>query len=126
MIRHGRHQRGFTLLEVLIALAVLAIALAATIKGISSYVSNIAYLKERTLAHWVGMNALVELRTSGQYPSAGEIEGDESMAGREFHWIINVIEVEGGDVRRLDIKVTPEEDEERPLSSMVAFIGKPA
>lgn len=125
MIRHGRHQRGFTLLEVLIALAVLAIALAATIKGISSYVSNIAYLKERTLAHWVGMNALTELRTSGRYPGAGEIEGDESMAGREFHWVINVIEVEGGDVRRLEVSVTPEEDEERPLATFVSYIGKP-
>ncbi len=126
MIGHNRRQRGFTLLEVLIALAVLAIALTATIKGITSYVSNIVYLKERTLAHWVGMNALTELRTSGRFPGAGEIKGNETMAGREFQWVINVIQVEGGDVRRLDIKVMPEDDDERPLSTMVAFIGKPA
>lgn len=124
MIRRRQQQQGFTLLEVLIALAVLAIALAAAVKGVTSYVSNLAYLKERSLAHWVGLNALTELRVSGQWPNSGDIKGDESMAGREFQWIITVTEVEGGDVRRLDVKVMPEEDEERPLSTMVAYVGK--
>jgi general secretion pathway protein I len=124
MIRSGRQQRGFTLLEVLIALAVLAVALAAAIKAVTSHVSNVAYLKERSMAHWVGLNALTELRVSGQWPSSGEIKGDETMTGREFKWVISVTEVEGGDVRRLDVKVTPADDAERPLSSMVAYVGK--
>ncbi len=119
-------QRGFTLLEVLIALAILAVALAAAIKGISSHVGNISYLKERSLAHWVGMNALTELRVSGRYPGAGEIKGDETLAGREFRWTIKVTEVEGGDVRRLDVRVVPEDDPERPLTTLIAYIGKPA
>jgi len=124
MIRRGRGQQGFTLLEVLIALAILAIALAAAIKGVSSHVSNLVYLKERSLAHWVGLNALTELRVSGQWPSRGEIKGDETMTGREFKWVISVTEVEGGDVRRLDVKVTPGDDDDRPLSTMVAYVGK--
>lgn len=121
-----RRQRGFTLLEVLIALAVLAVALAAAIKGISSHVGNITYLKERSLAHWVGMNALTELRVSGRYPGAGEIKGDETLAGREFRWTIKVTEIEGGDVRRLDVRVVPEDDPARPLTTLIAYIGKPA
>jgi len=125
MMRSGR-QRGFTLLEVLIALAVLAIALAAAIKGISSHVENITYLKERTLAHWVGLNALEELRAGGDYPGSGTIKGDETMAGRDFRWTIKVTEISGGDVRRLDVKVVPDDDPERPLSSMIAYLGKPA
>ena len=124
MIIRRDKQQGFTLLEVLIALAVLAIALAAAIKSVSSHVSNLVYLKERSLAHWVGLNALTELRVSGQWPSSGDIKGDESMAGREFQWVITVTEVEGGDVRRLDVRVTPEEDDERPLSTMIAYVGK--
>lgn len=121
-----RRQGGFTLLEVLIALAVLAVALAAAIKGISSHVGNIAYLKERSFAHWVGLNALTELRASGSYPRAGELKGDEIMAGREFRWVITVTEVEGGDVRRLDVRVTPEQQPDRPLTTLVAYIGPAA
>ncbi len=124
MIVSGKQQRGFTLLEVLIALAILAIALAAAIKGVSSHVANLAYLKERSLAHWVGLNALTELRVSGQWPKSGEIKGDETMAGREFKWLIKVTEVEGGDVRRIDLTVMPEDDDERLLSTMVAYVGK--
>ncbi|HHJ80839.1 MAG TPA: type II secretion system protein GspI [Candidatus Tenderia electrophaga] len=123
MIVSGKRQRGFTLLEVLIALAILAIALAAAIKSISSHVSNLAYLKERSLAHWVGLNALTELRISGQWPSSGELKGDEIMAGREFNWRIKVTKTEGGDVHRVDLTVTPAADDEQPLSTMVAYIG---
>ena len=47
-------------------------------------------------------------------------------APREFNWVITVTEVEGGDVRRLDLRVTPQEDAERPLTTLVAYIGKPA
>ncbi len=125
MIRR-RQNKGFTLLEVLIALAVLAIALAAVIKSIGSHVSNLVYLKERTLAQWVGSNALTELRVSGKWPNSGELTGDETMAGYEFSWTIDVTEIEGGDVRRLDLRVTRQEDSDRPLTTLVAYIGKPA
>ena len=124
MIRRGKQQQGFTLLEVLIALAVLAIALAAAIKAVTSHVSNLVYLKERSMAHWVGLNALTELRVTGQRPSSGEIKGDETMAGREFRWVIKVTKTEGGDVDRVDLTVTTADDDERPLSTMVAYVGK--
>ena len=118
-------QRGFTLLEVLVALAVLAIALAAAIKGISSHVSNETYLKERSFAHWVAMNQVAALRTSGQWPNAGQLSGDETMGGEEFQWTIKVTEFQGGDVRRLDVKVSPKGEPDQPLSSLIAFVGKP-
>ena len=120
------NQRGFTLLEILVALAVLAIALSATIKGAGSYLSNEGYLKERTLAHWVAMNKVTELRVSGQWPNTGQLKGDASMGNADFLWTINVTAFEGGDVRRLDVRVTPEDDPDRPLSTLIAFVGKPS
>lgn len=125
MIRR-KNSKGFTLLEVLIALAVLAIALAAIIKSIGSHVSNLVYLKERTLAQWVASNALTELRVSGKWPSSGELTGDEEMVGYAFNWTITVTEVENSDVRRLDLRVSRAEDSDRPLTTLVAYIGKPS
>ena len=119
-------QRGFTLLEVLIALAVLAIAMAALIKGISAHVNNVAYLKERTLAHWVALNEVAKLRASNQWPRAGELKGDAAMAGREFQWVITVSEIKDPEVRQLRVKVMPEGDEDRPLASLIALMGKPS
>lgn len=119
-----RRQRGFTLLEVLVALAVLAIALAAAIKAVSSHVSNASYLKERSFAHWVAMNKVAELRTSGQWPNAGELNGKATMGGAEFSWVIKVTEFQGGDVRRLDVRVTPQDKTDQPLSTLIAFVGK--
>lgn len=120
-----KRQRGFTLLEVLVALAVLAIALAAAIKGISSHVSNESYLKERSFAHWVAMNKVAELRSSGQWPNAGELKGDATMGGAVFQWTIKVTEFGGGDVRRLDVKVAPKAESTQTLSTLIAFVGKP-
>jgi len=118
-------QRGFTLLEILVALAVLAIALSAAIKSAGTYLGNEGYLKERTLAHWVAMNKVAELRASGQWPKSGETKGDASMGNMDFLWTIKVTAFEGGDVRRLDVRITPEDAPDRPLTSLIAFVGKP-
>ncbi len=120
-----KRQRGFTLLEVLVALAVLAIALAAAIKAVGSHVSNQTYLKERSFAHWVAMNKVAELRTSGQLPNEGDLNGAATMGGMEFRWDIKVTAFQGGDVRRLDVKVVPQAQPKQPLSSLIAFVGKP-
>ena len=50
------HLQGFSLLEVLVALAILGISLGAAIKATSSSLGNAGYLQQRTLAHWVAMN----------------------------------------------------------------------
>ncbi len=119
-------QRGFTLLEILVALAVLAVALSAAIKSAGTYLSNESYLKERTLAHWVAMNKVTELRVSDKWPKGGELKGDATMGNIDFLWTIKVTAFEGGDVRRLDVRVTPEGDPDRPLSTLIAFLGKPS
>ena len=118
-------QAGFTLLEVLIALAVLAIALAALIKVGGDNAAATAYLRERTLAHWVGMNQVAEIQVKGEWPSVGTKRGEEEMANHEWYWEVKVSETPDQDIRRLDVEVRLNEDQEAPPSTLTAYLAKP-
>lgn len=78
--------RGFTLIEVVVALLVVALGLAAAVQLTTLAASNLVTLQQKTLADWVAMNRLAELRTAGSLPAAGSRQGDEDMGGARFYW----------------------------------------
>ncbi len=116
---------GFTLIEILVALAVIAIAVAAVMAAISGNVSNAAYIQDRTLAHWVAMNKIAEVQVSMEWPAAGTQHGESLMASREWSWRITVSTTDDPDVRRLDVAVFANQDQKTPLSAIVAYVGRP-
>lgn len=115
-------QRGFTLLEVLVALAIFAITAAAMINGIASSLSAHSYLERKTIAHWVAMNQLAETRLLTVWPSVGMSDGTEQMAGHEWHWTRKVEETADPKLRRVDIEVRAEREEESPLIRLAGFV----
>ena len=66
-----RRGAGFTLVEVLVALTVVGIALAASLKATAAMTQNAEALRMKTLATWSAENRLVELRVRGQFPELG-------------------------------------------------------
>lgn len=96
---------GFTLLEVLVALAVLALSLAAAIRASAAYVGNQAYLQERTLAHWVARNALTEMQLDAQWPGTGTRTDSARMADLDWEWKATISETPDADLRRVEISV---------------------
>jgi general secretion pathway protein I len=87
MIRGRTGTSGFTLVEILVALAVLAIALTATAHALGSAIDTTSALRERTLARWVAEDRLTELELRGEWPALDTKEGDATMGGRRFHWV---------------------------------------
>jgi general secretion pathway protein I len=87
MIRCRTAAPGFTLVEILVALAVLAIALTAAAHSLGSAADTTAALRERTLARWVAEDRLAELELRREWPALDIKEGDAEMGGRKFHWI---------------------------------------
>ncbi|HLA75555.1 MAG TPA: type II secretion system minor pseudopilin GspI [Gammaproteobacteria bacterium] len=120
-----RRHAGFTLLEVMVALAVLAIALAALVKGVSANVDNSAYLRDRTLAHWVAMNKIAEAQVRHDWPAVGSSEGTALMAVREWHWKIIIAATADPNVRRMDVEVRANARDTQALTKLISYLGKP-
>ena len=126
MIRHSPRVHGFTLFEVLVALAVVAIGLSAAIKVASSHINNTAYLQEKTFAHYVGMNILAEWQLAPQWPGSSRKTGTALMAKAEWRWSLETMATPDPNIRRVEVSVYfDEQDEKSPLARVAAFYGKP-
>lgn len=112
--------RGFTLLEVLVALAVLALAMAALVRTASQETRSLADERERTLAQWVAANAIAETRLATPLPSSGERSGEVEMGGRRWRWDLRISMATDDGIRRLDVVVRPAQSSE-PLLTLSGF-----
>ena len=100
-----RRAAGFTLVEILVALAVLAIALTATARSLGGALDTTAALRDRTLARWVAEDRLAELELRGEWPDLDVKEGDADMGGRAFHWRQETGVTPAARMRRVELSV---------------------
>ena len=119
----NRNQRGFTLLEVMVALAVLALALGAIIKAGGAGANNVAMLRDRTLAGWVAVNTINELLLARDWPDAGTRDDITEMAAREWYLEVQINKTSDPDLRRLDVAVRDRKNA-APLVELIAFKGR--
>jgi general secretion pathway protein I len=121
VIRRAR-AAGFTLIEVLVALAILAIAMAAIVTGIGRYSGDAGRMREMTLGLWVAHNRLTEIELQPGWPEVGTSDGELEMAGREWRWDVTVAETPDPRVRRVNIlvRVGKSEDTVADLTSYLA------
>jgi len=119
-----QHQKAFTLLEVLIALAVLSIGLMTLVKISSQNTIQTAYLKDKTFAQWIAVNKVNEVKLLSTWPSIGTSNGSEMMAGEEWQWTLKVSTTPDENIRQLDAAVKKYNHEGEPLVRFVAFVGK--
>ena len=116
--------RGFTLLEVLVALAVLAIGLGAVITAAGQSANNVRYLRDRTVAGWIAENQLNELLLAQTWPELSNTQGTATMAKREWRWEARVSNTPDPDMRRLEVAVSAAEQDGEPLAQVAAFKGR--
>ncbi len=104
-------EAGFTLLEVLVALTILAVALAALVKTGADHARNTAYLQERTLAHWAGQNLLTEYQTGMRAIAEGGRTGEVTMGPYRFGFAVEMSDYTATSpfplpaVKRVDVRV---------------------
>jgi general secretion pathway protein I len=120
----AKRHRGFTLIEVLIALAVLAIALAAVMRALSQSIDLSAGLRDRNIALWVAQNRLAEHQIRHDWPSQDTTEGTTEMAGREWRWREQVSGTPEPALRRIEIEVRAANGDQA-LAHLVGFLSQP-
>lgn len=120
--------KGFTLLEVLVALAVLSIAMIPLIKTPIAIASNQSYLKAKTFAEYVALNKIAELHLERNFPPLGTKEGSELMAGRELFWKSTIKNANSmfKNIRRIELTVYDSEDDDAAeILKMISLVGNP-
>jgi len=120
-----RDARGFTLVEILVALAVLAIALTAAAHALGAATDTTVALRERMLARWVAEDKLTELELRREWPALDTKEGDAEMGGRKFHWIQETGVTPLERMRRVEVSVLLP-GAKVPLAHLTGFLEQTA
>ncbi|EEX95122.1 general secretion pathway protein I [Vibrio orientalis CIP 102891 = ATCC 33934] len=97
------NRRGFTLLEVLVALAIFATAAIATIRSVSQHINTLNFLEEKTFAAMVADNQMAKVMLSNS--KVVKKKGQETLAEREWFWSIEPVSTSGDMLQAFDVKV---------------------
>lgn len=122
-ISSSESERGFTLVEVMVALVVIALSLTGIAVVLGDMLNNATWLKESTYASWIAQNKIVEMRAANEIPNADETSGDLTYANSDWSWRAVVSETGIENLWRVDVSVS------RPgganIRTVTGFIGEP-
>lgn len=117
--------RGFTLIEVLVALAIAGMGLAAVLSVVSNAARNASYLHDKTYASWIALNRITTLRLATTLPSVDKTDGDVDFANGKWKWRQTVTQTEIPGIRRVDVAVRHEGDSaDSPTATVTGFVGR--
>lgn len=116
--------RAFTLLEVLVALAVLALALGALVRAGGEQARSMDHLRTKSFAEWVAADQLARSRLADPWPETGTQHGIARMGRRQWHWRQSVTRTQDEDIRRIEVAVRLEPEAETPITTLAGFAGR--
>ena len=117
-------ESGFTLVEVMVALAIVALSLTAMAASMNTMIDNASTMRERTYASWIAQNKIAELRLAGELPEVGTNSGELEYGGTQWSWRTVISETGVESFMRIDVTVSLL-DSEYDIRTVTGFIGLP-
>ena len=122
--RSGERIAGFTLIEILVAVAILAVALAATTRAASVATDGAVQTRQRLLATWAAENRLAELRARAVFPNPATSNFSAQEGGLALSVEETVTETPNPTIRRVDLAVSEAADPARVLARLTGYVSK--
>lgn len=118
-------QRGFTLLEIMVALAIVGFLIMGYLRSVSQSITVVDRAENKTFAHWIALNRLTEMRLDQAPPEVGETDGEVEFDDRFWRWDARVTETGVDNLYRVDVAVAFDDTPDDPVTSLTAFLGPP-
>jgi len=117
---------GFTLIEMLVAMAILAVGMGAIIKAAAENASNASYMRDKEVARWVATDKLTEMQILAEWGNNETKTGEVDILKTTWYWTARIQKVQDPELRRVDVEVRRSKDQKSYLYSIAGFIGNPA
>jgi general secretion pathway protein I len=118
-------QRGFTLIEVLVALAIVIIAFMAMYGSMMQVVAATTLMQEKTIATWIAFDRITELRVRKEFPDDDESNGEIEMAGTDWVYTVKINATESDNIRQVIVKVAAAQEPDNTLGIATGALIKP-
>lgn len=116
-------RKGFTLLEVLIAMVIFGTTVAFLLRNINQQLHAHNGISVKTVAHWVAMNKMAENRLLDNWPPIGVTRGQVEMRNREWYWLQTVSKTSEADLRQIEIEVRMNESDDNAETRFIGFMA---
>lgn len=116
--------KGFTLIEVMVALAIVGLSLTAIAASMSQMIDAANTMRERTYASWIAQNKIAEIRLSAQAPTVSTVREDIEYANSEWTWEAVISETGVEELFRVDVSVSFAGSDD-VIRTVTGFVGTP-
>ena len=117
--------KGFTLLETLVALAIVALGMMAVHTQLNRYAVSATFIENKVLASWIASNRIAELSVAAEWPPLGESRDEVEFARRTWIWSSQISTTPVENLRRIDVSVALGDEPQRILHTVSGLLEQP-